>query len=113
MSIPKNLDECFEELDRMNIKDIDDFLNKNEKDAICLAHHSLGQWIRNNWDLWSVNKTPFWEDTLVGFFNKMEIHHPDDMSSIILLSYHRKKNGKDINLEEQIEKYKEFWKKQR
>jgi hypothetical protein len=61
--------------------------------------------------LWAVKNSPFWEDTLPGYFNNMGIKHPDDMSSIILTSYHRHKNGKDIKLEEQIKVYQYFWKK--
>jgi hypothetical protein len=88
MSIPKNLDECFEELDRMNIKDINDFLNRNEKDALGLAHHSLGQWIRNNWDLWSVNKTPFWGDSLRNISN---FGKNNDNKNLINLDYEKKR----------------------
>ena len=111
MNIPKNLEECINTLDSMNIEDIDFFLKETEENATSMAHHTIGQWIRNNWDLWSVTNTPFWENSLVDYFNNLDIHHPDDMSSIILLSFHRQKNGKEIKLEEQIEVYKKFWKK--
>ena len=109
--VPKNLNECYEVLDEMNMSDLDSWLKQNEDKAMGVAHHGLGMWLRNNWDLWSVSKTPFWEDTLPGYFNKMGIKHPDDMSGIILKSYHRHKNGKDIKLEEQVKMYQDFWKK--
>ena len=111
MEIPKNLEECYVTLNEMNIKDLDDWLKDDEDSALGGAHFGLGMWIRNNWDLWAVKNTPFWEDTLAGYFNGIGIHHPDDMSSIILTSYHRHKNGKDIKLEEQVKKYQDYWKK--
>ena len=112
MKVPKNLEECYEALDQMNIPDRDSWLSESEKSAMGMAHHGLGTWLRNNWDLWAVSNTPFWEDTLPGYFNNIGIKHPDDMSSVILTSYHRHKNGKDIKLEEQIKKIQDFYKKQ-
>jgi hypothetical protein len=41
----------------------------------------------------------------------MGIYHPDDMSGIILTSYHRYLNGQDIALEAQIKSYQDYWKK--
>lgn len=65
-------------------------------------HFSLGMWIRNNWGLWSGSR-------LSKYFNDMEVFHPDDMSSIILDSFHRYLNGQDIKLEEQVEASVKYW----
>ena len=111
MKVPKNLEECYIALDEMKPMDLDNWLKKDDESALGGAHFGLGMWLRNNWDLWAVRNTPFWEDTLPGYFNSIGIKHPDDMSSIILTSYHRHKNGKDIKLEEQVKKYQTFWKK--
>jgi len=43
------------------------------------------------------------EGELYEWFNKNEIKHPDDMSSIILTSGYRHMNNQDIKLEEQFE----------
>ena len=110
MSVPKNLEECYDALNHMNIPDRDSWLKDDEKTAMAWAHHGLGMWLRNNWDLWAVKNSPFWEDTLPGYFNNMGIKHPDDMSSIILTSYHRHMNGKDIELEKQINDIQNFYK---
>ena len=112
MAIPKNLEECYIALDEMKIHDYDSWLKEDEESALSGTHFGLGMWLRNNWDLWAVKNTPFWENTLVEYFNSIGIHHPDDMSGIILTSYHRHKNGKDINLEEQVKEYQTFWKNQ-
>lgn len=101
MEIPKTLEECYLELDKIN--DVDEWLKLPEQSAIAQAHHGLGKWIRNNWGLWTG------ENDLCKWFNSNEIKHPDDMSSIILKSYHRYKNNIDVKLEEQFEHYIMYW----
>ena len=61
-------------------------------------------WMRNNWRLWGGSR-------LSKYFNELEINHPDDMSGIILVSYHRHINNKDIKLQEQIKYYQDYWEK--
>ena len=103
--IPKDLDDCF--------KQIDSFLNDStklqvkqwtENEFSARAHHGFGMWMRNNWQLWGGSR-------LSKYFNDMGVYHPDDMSGIILDSYHRYLTGKDIKLEEQIKFYQDYWKK--
>jgi len=109
MKIPENLKECYLELDNIIDKTEDGkeylqmFLQLNEEKAIVNAHHNLGQWIRNNWELWTG------DSNLCKWFNSNQIQHPDDMSSIILTSYHRYKHNKEIKLEEQLEHYIMYW----
>jgi hypothetical protein len=103
--IPKNLDECFSELKKiLTPEEVAKFKNEEEKKAVSSAHLGLGMWMRNNWGLWSGS-------VLKNYFNQMGIFHPDDMSSIILTSFHRKLNNKDIQLEEQIKFYQDYWEK--
>ena len=47
--------------------------------------------------------------SLVKYFNELGIYHPDDISSIILTSFHRKLNNKSIDLAKQVESYKKYW----
>ncbi len=82
----------------------DEFKNKNEDDAVSELHFGTGQAIRNNWGLWGKRK-----NSLVRYFNRHGIYYPDDISSIILTSFHRKLNNKPIDLDKQIELYKEYW----
>lgn len=103
---PTTLSECFKQLDKIfeNSEDGDWFKSAEERDAIVQSHHGLGQWIRNKWNLWEE------ESTLYQYFKKLGLHHPDDMSSVILTSYHRHINENEIELDSQIKKYIEFWK---
>lgn len=103
--IPKDLKDCF--------KKIDSFWNDSTKatvkqwtedEFIVKAHFGFGMWMRNNWQLWGGSR-------LSKYFNNMGIFHPDDMSGIILTSYHRYLIGIDLNLEEQIKYYQDYWKK--
>ena len=102
--IPKDLDECLIELEKNAIpEDIEKIKNISEEEMY-LFHHGTGRDIRNNWGLWSGSPLSKW-------FNEQGIRHPDDMSGIILKSFWRKINNKPIKLKEQIEYYKNYWKK--
>lgn len=102
--IPQNLEECFAELKKiLTREELEEFRSKEEQDIISY-HHSLGRWVRNNWGLWSKSR-------LVKYFNEIGIKHPDDMSGIILDSFHRYLNNKEIRLQEQVEYYQEYWEK--
>jgi hypothetical protein len=104
--IPKDLEECFEQLNLMlKPNTIEEIKSKTEEAFSSASHFGLGLWMRNNWGLWKSSR-------LYLYFKEKGIFHPDDMSGIILDSYHRKLNGKEIELEKQIEKYQEYWKQQ-
>lgn len=102
--IPKDLEDCFKQIDsfwsdstKLKAKSWteDEFTGK--------THFGLGMWMRNNWQLWGGSR-------LSKYFNDKGIYHPDDMSGIILDSYHRYLMGSDIRLHEQISYYQTYWK---
>jgi len=105
---PSSLSECFESLDKIlsEAPDGDWFKSASEDEAITQSHHGLGQYIRNNWDLWVE------ESVLHQYFKNLGLHHADDMSGVILTSYHRHLNKKELGLDEQVKHYIEFWKRQ-
>ena len=103
--IPKDLEDCFTQINsfwsdstKTKVK------NWSEEEFSTNAHFGFGMWMRNNWQLWGSSR-------LSKYFNELEIYHPDDMSGIILGSYHRHLNDKEIKLEEQIQHYQEYWEK--
>ncbi|TMU50997.1 hypothetical protein FGG15_17390 [Flagellimonas algicola] len=81
------------------------FSEKNEEQAVGEIHFSTGMSIRNNWKLWAGTSK------IAKYFMDLGIHHPDDMSGIILTSLHRKLNQKEIELDKQIKYYQDFWAK--
>ena len=81
--IPKNIEECFKELDSMLSPKDKYYIMKS---STINLHHSLGMWLRNNWYLWGGSR-------LKTYFIDRNITHPDEMSSIILEYYHNYLNG--------------------
>ena len=103
--IPKNLEESFKQIDTFwNDSTKQEVAKWTEDEFIGKAHHGFGTWIRNNWGLWGGSR-------LSEYFHKMGIHHPDDMSGIILTSYHRKMTGKPLEVQAQVQHYKQYWEK--
>lgn len=103
--IPKDLEDCFNQINlfwndstRIQVK------NLEEKEFTGKVHLGFGMWMRNNWHLWGGSR-------LSKYFNDLGIYHPDDMSGIILDSYHRYLNNKEIKLEEQVKYYQDYWEK--
>lgn len=74
-----------------------------EREFTGKVHLGFGMWLRNNWQLWGGSR-------LSKYFNDLGIFHPDDMSEIILVSYHRHLSNRQIELEEQIAYYQDYWK---
>ena len=104
--IPQDLDDCFDELKKILHPEFIDEIKDGREDDMIKYHRGLGQWIRNNWGLWSNSQ-------LSKYFNNFEIYHPDDMSSIIITSFWKYLNGKPLELEEQIKYYQDYWEKMR
>jgi hypothetical protein len=102
---PANLDEAllyFEK--KWTDKQKEEFKLKDEQKAVSEMHFSVGVWIRNEW-LYGNKDT-----ALVNFFNRKGIDQPNDMSTIILTSLHRKLNNLPIDLDTQVSNVIEYWK---
>jgi hypothetical protein len=101
---PKNLSEAIAYLNNdWSAADKLEFKNQAEDKAVTSRHFSVGLWIRNTWI--RNGSAP----DLVKYFNKIGIHAPDDMSSIILTSFHRQLNHKPLDLPGQVKPYKLYW----
>lgn len=100
--VPNNLAECFTELNRIFTRDQIKHFKAVAEDELGKYHFGLGLSIRNTWGLWAGSQ-------LAKYFNDIGVFHPDDMSAIIILSYHRYLNGADIRLDEQIQFYQNYW----
>ena len=98
--IPKDLEDCMKELEKTLPRKLK--LEIKHGDSTIKYHLNLGMWIRNNWGLWQGSR-------LAAYFNSMGIKHPDDMSAIILNSFHRHLNGQPARLKEMVNFYKMFW----
>jgi len=94
--IPKDLNDCFKELNKLLAKGDIDKIKKGKVDAVDM-HFGLGMGIRNTWGLWG-------DSRLAKYFKKHGIKHPDNMSGIILDSYVDHLKGKPINFDWQKNK---------
>lgn len=118
---PETLDECYAYLDKF-LQDKEVFKSCSDDQVTAIAHHGLGRWLRNQWHLWWSEKFaegalsekdslyPQTKPELKKYFESLGITHPDDMSGIVILSYHRKLNNKPIELEKQVEETIKFYK---
>ena len=104
-TLPKNLDEAISYFQQhWTKKELNSFKNKSENNAVTELHFSTGMWIRNNWIRGTL------DSAMTNYFHSLGIYSPDDISSIILTSLHRKLNKKSIDLDKQIKEYKAYWK---
>ncbi len=121
---PKNLDDAFRLLKDMMGNNLTQFKDTLEGNALAMTHFGLGMYLRNNWYLWwhmdnlpkpsdEHNKDyPLEKPEIVKYFNeKLAIFHADDMSGIILTSFHRHLNDKPLDLEKQLKRYHDHWAK--
>lgn len=74
---------------------------KSEKEMIDY-HMGLGMGLRNSWALWAGSR-------LSRHFNQLGIHHPDDMSGIILDTFWRRLHNQPLRLDERIAFYQAYW----
>jgi len=103
--IPKDLKDSFSQInifwsDSVKIK----VKAMKESDFVNNSHFGFGMWMRNNWGLWKGSR-------LFKYLNEKGLNHPDDVSSVILTSYHRHLNNRNLKLRNQIKGYKDYWKK--
>lgn len=103
--IPEELQLAFKFLNKkLNQKQIEEFKNTQDSDLV-LYHHTMGLYVRN-----TLLRNHRYGKELGRFFYELDIRHRDDKSSIILTSYHRYLNNEPIELDEQVEYYKAYWK---
>jgi hypothetical protein len=87
--IPKDLQDCFIQLDKiLSEKDKAEIKNLKSRDETINYHHGLGMWLRNNWGLWGGSR-------LQKYFLTRKVTDPDSMSSLILEYYYDWLNNKN------------------
>ena len=100
--VPINLDDAFVELKKMLPPKVQKEMQEGAEEEMIQYHMGLGRWMRNNWGLWGGSR-------LAEYFNNLGIHHPDDMSGIILSTFWRHLNSRPLGLEEKIAYYQAYW----
>jgi hypothetical protein len=90
MYIPKDLDDCFVQLEKTLRPGNIAHIRNATKDDLSLEHFGLGLWMRNNWGLWGRSRLAEW-------FNARGVTDPDEMSSAILRSFRRHLRGEQVD----------------
>ena len=94
--IPKDLTDAFIQLNKL----IDDeskakFKSLDEADAVKRLHFSFGRWMTYNWSFYEGSR-------FSAYLKKLGIHHPEDMATFVMISYHRNLNRKSLDVKQQI-----------
>ena len=80
IDIPKNMNEVFDYFD----KELTDGDKEQLKQYPAISfHHTLGRWIRNNFELWTT------QSELKAWLIDKSFTHPDDMSNYIIEEYQK------------------------
>lgn len=96
--IPVDLPDCMRQLDSILTPENKELIKSlDEKDFTAKTHFGLGMWMRNNWGLWTGSR-------LAKYFSEQGIHHPDDMSGVILRCYYHYVKGKKVNYQQMLRK---------
>ncbi len=98
--IPKDLFDALDQLDKLVSEESKaKFKIHTEEESVHKLYFSLGRWIWTNWSLLDGSR-------LSEFFREYGIHHPEDIAIIIIRSYHRRLNGKDLGFKQQMDDLK-------
>lgn len=97
--IPKNIEEAIAELDALSPPDaVAKFANAPEEVIASKLHFGLGRWISVNWNFAEGSR-------YVEYLRNLGITDPDHMIQFTIVSFHRAKGGRDIDIEGQVAKY--------
>jgi len=100
--VPADLDSAIEHLKTtLPTSDIE-FIKTASDSDIAGLHHGFGTGLRNSWGLWGGSRLAKW-------FNKIGIHHPDDMSGLIISSLVTDLRGEPRNFEKEVANYIKYW----
>lgn len=104
MNKPTTIEECMTALIELLSQEEKINLLKMSEDEMGMTHHGLGQWIRNNWDLWKGGP-------LLEHMKSLGFIHQDDMSHSIIKEFWNRLNNRPSQIQEDIAYYADFWKK--
>lgn len=102
LKAPRNLQEALDRLEKTLPSETLEKIRKCSEPEMIDYHFGLGMWMRNNWGLWS-------NGPLYDYFRKLGLHHPDDMSGVILTSLWRQLHKQPLRVEDQVAEYQAYW----
>jgi hypothetical protein len=104
--IPKDLTDALRELDqKIDLAAREKFALMSEEDAATKVYFSFGRWMSVNWGMDEGSRITL-------YFNNQGIAKVEDMIRILMLSYHRHINQKELRTDELLNHYKDLRKKE-
>jgi hypothetical protein len=104
--IPKNLDDAMLQLDKNISAESQARIKNIPEDSVCMfLHNRLGQWMILNWGFYGGSR-------LSHYLRSAGVTFPDDMADFLILAYHRRLNGKSIEIRELAKYFREKRKKE-
>lgn len=95
--IPKDIDDAFEEFIHLSPPtSIEKFRETPEDIVARKLHFGIGRWMIVNWNFYEGSR-------LSHHLRNLGIMHPDDMADLLIIVFHRKTNGKEVNLGQLLE----------
>jgi hypothetical protein len=105
--IPKDIEDCFRELDKMFSDSIKDEIKNMESDSFVFVTYSrFGRYLRNTWQLWGGSR-------LSKYLYNHGACQAEGMSSYILGFYNDYLKGKKVNLEKNDTFCNQYYERQR
>lgn len=102
MTKPTTIEECMEAFKEIGGPEDQVKFFRLTKEELIEFNHGLGQWIRNNWDLWKGGP-------LLDHMKDLGFIHPDDMSQSLIVEYWNSLHNQPSELEKHIAEYKAYW----
>ncbi|HLP96732.1 MAG TPA: DUF6794 domain-containing protein [Saprospiraceae bacterium] len=104
--IPKNLEDAMLELDKRISEEARAKFKDIPEDSVCMVMHlRLGQWMIHNWGFYGGSR-------LSHYLRSAGVTFPDDMADFLILAYHRRQNGRPIEIKQLATEFKEKRKKE-
>jgi hypothetical protein len=115
MRQPRNIEQAVRYLAEDNSTEMVSIRTMNEeKFVLAMLHSVTAKEMRKQWGLWWVKghqhaELPEECPRIVEQFHQMDITHPEDMTGIILRSFHRHLNGLPLDVDGQRYEYLNHW----
>ena len=98
--IPADLEDAFAELKRLSsATDLEKFRQAPEDSVRHKLHFGLGRWMIVNWGFYEGSR-------LSEYLREAGLETPDDMAQVIIVTFHRHRNGKPLLFEDEVAFYK-------
>ena len=95
--IPKDLSDAFVHFNRLIEKPtIEKFRACPEEEADRRLHNGFGKWISFNYSFYEGSRFSV-------YLNQLGLHHPDDMVTFVIITYHRNLNKQKLDVKSLLE----------